>query len=474
MDSSEWSESAAGTKRKRSPGVEEGRQSAPPPPASHGVAPAAPAPTPINYLVKAKSERLRLIEGDSETFSEVLSMIDDYEGVLNRHESFAGNLGARLIGPRVLKSLEKMFESPIKVIQSSFAIEQTPVTWFDITTFSVTNLADFVVSKENSVTRWRFWIKGGQVEISDYDHDLLVSGVPQRIITPSDPHPNDESSELGTLSILEDRLGMLIKKADAVASKARQLRYHLKGRKTTIAARKTSEHSTSASTELPQTFAPVNPRTNTPQPNSESAVLQKQLMDQFLEHERRTSLPQSRPKASRPSTDGFHTYNGQDPETRRMANPTTASSSENDTEGRYRAIMAAKIEKLERGDPINPPCDRCRRLKFDCTKHLTACQACTKKHAKCSWKDVQESEIDYAPSTSITTPRPQTTGTYAANDQSPEESSMFVSPAEQRNHQMLSVTREAKMEDASGTSEEHSKLAEIATAAAAANQGGSN
>ena len=36
--------------------------------------------TQINYLMKAKSERLRLIEGDSDTFADVLGMIDDYEG----------------------------------------------------------------------------------------------------------------------------------------------------------------------------------------------------------------------------------------------------------------------------------------------------------------------------------------------------------------------------------------------------------
>jgi hypothetical protein len=37
--------------------------------------------TQINYLVRARSERLRLIEGDGETFGDVLGMIDDYEGV---------------------------------------------------------------------------------------------------------------------------------------------------------------------------------------------------------------------------------------------------------------------------------------------------------------------------------------------------------------------------------------------------------
>jgi hypothetical protein len=67
-------------KRKRSPGPlpEEGR------PAHLGPGTPIMAPanvTQINYLVKARSERLKLIEGDAETFGDVLGMIDDYEGM---------------------------------------------------------------------------------------------------------------------------------------------------------------------------------------------------------------------------------------------------------------------------------------------------------------------------------------------------------------------------------------------------------
>lgn len=36
--------------------------------------------TQINYLAKARTEKLKIIEGDSETFGDVLGMIDDYEG----------------------------------------------------------------------------------------------------------------------------------------------------------------------------------------------------------------------------------------------------------------------------------------------------------------------------------------------------------------------------------------------------------
>jgi hypothetical protein len=35
----------------------------------------------INYLVRVKGGRLRLVEGDNETFGDVLGMIDDYEGM---------------------------------------------------------------------------------------------------------------------------------------------------------------------------------------------------------------------------------------------------------------------------------------------------------------------------------------------------------------------------------------------------------
>jgi hypothetical protein len=67
MDSPAPSISDVSLKRKRSP-MEDGRAIHP------GNV------TQINYLMKAKSERLRLIEGDSESFGDILGMIDDYEG----------------------------------------------------------------------------------------------------------------------------------------------------------------------------------------------------------------------------------------------------------------------------------------------------------------------------------------------------------------------------------------------------------
>jgi hypothetical protein len=70
-------EQQAGAKRKRSPVVDEAARQLPPPPAIHPN-----NVTQINYMMKVKNEKLRLIEGDAETFGDVLGMIDDYEGKL--------------------------------------------------------------------------------------------------------------------------------------------------------------------------------------------------------------------------------------------------------------------------------------------------------------------------------------------------------------------------------------------------------
>jgi len=76
---------------------------------------------------------------------------------------------------------------------------------------------------------------------------------------------------------------------------------------------------------------------------------------------------------------------------------------EKDDGGPFKTDMVHRMESLTKGERIIPPCDRCRRLHMDCLKNLTACMGCTKKHAKCSWKEVRENELRsgfvYPPST---------------------------------------------------------------------------
>lgn len=76
-----------------------------------------------------------------------------------------------------------------------------------------------------------------------------------------------------------------------------------------------------------------------------------------------------------------------------LPQPKSVNHHERDDGGPFKLEMVARMEDLQRGDRIIPPCDRCRRLHMDCLKNLTACMGCTKKHAKCSWKDVKEDEL---------------------------------------------------------------------------------
>ncbi|RKF64072.1 putative transcription factor cys6 [Erysiphe neolycopersici] len=375
-------ESARSTKRKRSPvryPIEEnaGRS-------GQGNV------TMINYMTKTRSERLRLMEGDNETFSDVLGLIDDYESVLHRHESLAANLGAKLVAPLLMKSFLKLFEGPIKVIQNSYPLSESPATWLDIVTFARTNPSEFVLIDSKDVPGEkvsRIWIRGGQIEISEDDYQLIMSGGPERMI-PTQPIVDDELTEVCTLSILEARLAALIKKADAVASKARRLNYQIKGRQTAILSRKVAVDShaygEADTLSIPRNFPTISActyaQTSIAQ-NKDTAQIQDRLLEQFLSytnHDGSTQL--KKPKSTQIEHDS------------RAYLPREARRSLKEVTNRL--FMASRIEKLNRGDLIRPPCDRCRRLKFDCIKHLTACQACTKKHAKCSWRDTMDSEFD--------------------------------------------------------------------------------
>ena len=347
-------------------------------------------------------------------------IVNMVSGVLNRRESLAANMGAKLMAPLLLKSFEKLFDGPIKVLHSSFTLERSPASWVDIVNFAHNNPSEFILADlAPGVKSCRFWFRGGQIEIGEDDYRLIVSGAPKRML-PTQPIPEDETAELATLNILEARLTMLIKKADAVASKARQLNYHLKGRKSAFMARNNAEHVDSTDRTLsPQSVASRSPA---PPGNGDVGKVQRQLLKQFS-----ITPPQATPKSSsialpRPKTarvtnstespspqvvatiptgvlpyNGFsHAYLPHESTDRRSSQANTATSSDDGIENHYRVLMATKIDKLAKGDIISPPCDRCRRLKFDCIKHISACAGCTKKHARCSWKDVRDGELDFA------------------------------------------------------------------------------
>ncbi|KAK9777276.1 hypothetical protein AB5N19_02310 [Seiridium cardinale] len=365
----------------------------PPPPQSGNQAP-------INYLARNNVGKLKLIHGDTETFSDVLTLINEYEGVLSRHESFASNLGAKLMGPRLLKAMEVIFEGPIMTSPAQNAMSSDPITWLDVVEFAKARPGDFNLATTPNGTRCcQFFLKGVQAEISEDDWRVIVSGTLDRNrLIPPQPLEEDETAELATLEILEQRLKVLIKKADEVAGKARQLNYHLSGRKAAISSRRPPQHGASSGSGFQAVNQPGLPASS----NHHGYDLHADLLQQFLAHNPANRLPSI---SSVPPTPGTLATAISTPRTSIQQQVLTSISNRpspgiyplesglRDPDDEHRALVTAKVEKLSRGDEILPPCDRCRRLKTACIKHLTACQGCTKKHARCVWKGLTKEEV---------------------------------------------------------------------------------
>lgn len=366
----------------------------------------------INYLTRNPA-RMQLIQGDAEVFTDVLGLISDYEAVLNRRESLAANLGAKLTGPKLVNAMERLFEGPITITQTD-PRSTGPVTWLDIVQFSKASPSEFNLTTTDRGRVCSFYLNGNQVEITEDDWRMIVNGTLDRFnLAPSQPLDEDEDLELATVEILNERLQVLIKKADEVARKARQLNYHLSGRKAAINSRRTS--TLSPATHHSSFVAHNQPQRAQSSRSKSTYDLKSDLLRQFattasplarpgsarLNHNS-LSLPstpvvqQGQPNHSahtRPAIQPIHVSRASPAASAEPQPPKSATKDDDDPSSIHRPLITARIEKLTKGDPISPPCDRCRRLRVQCIKHLTACQGCTRKHAKCGWKTVTDDEV---------------------------------------------------------------------------------
>ncbi|KAJ5082683.1 hypothetical protein N7532_011726 [Penicillium argentinense] len=411
----------------------------------------------INYLARQYPDNLPLVSPD-DSMPAIIHLVGEYDGVLQRHESIAGNLGACPLGPILIKRFERLFDGPPRVIKSHGKDGPT-VTWLDVVEFAKSKPEQFNLEKSrNGVRVCQFYTKQCRVEISEEDFVLIASGMPQKMIPPQ-PIIEDEEKELGALEILEKNLQQIIQMADQVSARARQLSYRLKNRRTAIVSRRENDaslHNQSRaagdtwrdsnghgatngnSQSSPSGFVAVNvnrPETELPEDNplssqfmfshsntenvtiingtsikGASPTTRAELMKKFFTTADRQArgyddasgpitphLPRPRPRASEPAEQSQH-----NPSATPVAIPSTPSSllpppkttpQEKDDGGPFKLEMVARMEELQRGERVTPPCDRCRRLNMDCLKNLTACMGCTKKHAKCSWRDVKEEEL---------------------------------------------------------------------------------
>ncbi|PYH42345.1 Zn(II)2Cys6 transcription factor domain-containing protein [Aspergillus saccharolyticus JOP 1030-1] len=423
----------------------------------------------INYLARQYPDNLPLVSVE-DTMPSIIHLIGEYDGVLHRHESIAGNLGACPLGPILIKRFERLFDGPPRVLKSH-GKDSPNVTWLDVVEFAKNKPEQFNLEKSrNGVRVCQFYTKQCRVEISEEDFVLIASGMPQKMIPPQ-PIIEDEEKELGALEILEKNLQQIIQVADQVSARARQLNHRLKNRRTAIVTRRENDMSlhsqrqqqqrsispawrdanghglpllngsAPASAPSPSTgFVAVNAgrpgvgeaAVEESSPSSQfmfshsntdnvtiingtsikgaSPTTRAELMKKFFTTQDRQSRsyeegPDSAARQSsrpRPRASDASDYNVYTPAPTTVAIPHTPSSllpppkshhHDKDDGGPHKMEMVARMEELQRGERIMPPCDRCRRLHMDCLKNLTACMGCTKKHAKCSWKDVKEDEL---------------------------------------------------------------------------------
>jgi len=197
------------TKRKRSPSNDPPNQ--PTPPAK--VSKTNSHHLHINYLARQCPEILPLISAEHDSLPALLALIGDYEGVLHRHESMAGNLGARPLGPILIQRFERLFDGPPRVLKMN-GKESTSVGWLDVVEFARNKPEQFKLEQtREGVKVCQFYTKQCRVEISEEDFVLVRSGMPQKLIPPQ-PIGEDEEKELGTLEILEKALGACVHLAD--------------------------------------------------------------------------------------------------------------------------------------------------------------------------------------------------------------------------------------------------------------------
>lgn len=165
----------------------------------------------INYLARQHKETIPLCTSN-EKLTEILRLIGDYDGVIQRHESIAGNLGACPLGPILLKRFDRLFDGPPRILKSHG--RDVNLSWLDVVEFANNKPEQFNLEKmRNGVRVCQFYTKQCRVEISEEDFVLIASGMPQKLIPPQ-PILEDEEKELGVMDLLERNMGQVIMLAD--------------------------------------------------------------------------------------------------------------------------------------------------------------------------------------------------------------------------------------------------------------------
>lgn len=342
-------------------------------------------------------------------------------GVLARKESFAANLGGKLTAPRLIKAVESAFEGPILTSLPHSAQAPNSVRWPDIIQYARANPSGVTTGTLPGGGRvCQFHLKGMQVEVMEDDWRLIATGALDGMI-PDGPLEEDEAAELATVDILEARLEGVTRAAEEVVVRAKSLAFALAGRRSGILARREVHGS-------PRGFQAVNDghpgvrrrkaggragarigetgdlhadllkqfNTTSPSPNAFPRPIYAVAAGPHMAPHALSPVPNhAAPHPTYPIVSPTSRYPPLAPSGRLPAPtpPPRKDSAPDDADSVHRPLIMGMVETLGKGEDIVPPCDRCRRLRLGCVKHLTACQGCTRKHAKCTWRNASEAEI---------------------------------------------------------------------------------
>lgn len=424
-----------------------------------------------------------------DTLPNLLHLLSSYSNVLDRHESLASNLGARPLGPILIKRFERCFDAPPKVVAShhkgaaSNPDDAHQITWLEVIEFARSHPSQFTLStfsEGKRVCQFYYPQKQLRVQISEEDFLFINSGRCQELIPPL-PIWEDEEKEVATCDVLESKLKELTNAADMVAARTRQLSHRLKGRRAAILERRAEGGSgtpAKASAQQTTTAPPLSSSSGSGSgftavnaaggksggdaepPLGSNAAVRTELLRHFesLPHNQSQNQAPSRPQARQHSVVAIPDSvtqaakatestreNGRAESTASSLSPVPTSAFSNDplsyyvtdaptisrqptTSGHrpssstssltaatgqapfkhnfsrplppalessqpFRPLCQAHMDGLPRGQRVLPPCDRCRRLRMDCVKNLTSCAGCTRKHARCHWRDVSRDEL---------------------------------------------------------------------------------
>ncbi|KXL44747.1 MAG: hypothetical protein FE78DRAFT_149629, partial [Acidomyces sp. 'richmondensis'] len=369
----------------------------------------------INYLSRHSQEDLPLLNKD-DTLPNLLHLLTAYSNVLDRHESLASNLGARPLAPILIKRFERCFDAPPKIVASHHKGSSTnpedsahTITWLEVIEFARSHPSQFTLStfsEGRRVCQFYYPQKQLRVQVNEDDFLFINSGRCQELIPPL-PIWEDEEKEVGTCDVLEAKLRELTNAADMVAARTRQLSHRLKGRRAAILDRRAEGGSGTPAKAAPSqtTTAPPassgsgfvavnsgsNDRVASATPSLSPIPVSAFPNDvSYYTTEGSSATQQPTPSGHRSSASGFGYGSGHAPIKHNFSRPLPQAL---ESAQPFRPLCQAHMDSLPRGHRVIPPCDRCRRLRMDCVKNLTSCAGCTKKHARCHWKDVSRDEL---------------------------------------------------------------------------------